>query len=204
MYVQYGCGLCAPPGWRNFDASPMLRLKRLPMFGRFLVGHGRGFPASVEYGDVVRGLPIPNNACHGIYCSHVLEHLSLNDCKRALRESHRILAVGGLFRLVVPDLEQLARGYLGDQSSSAALGFMRATHLGREERPRSTMALIREWLGSTHHLWMWDFKSLRQELIQADFTRIRRAQFCDSVDKNFLQVEDPKRWQYAMGIECSR
>jgi hypothetical protein len=27
-YVQYGCGLLAPQGWINFDASPRLRIER--------------------------------------------------------------------------------------------------------------------------------------------------------------------------------
>ena len=27
IYVQYGCGLCAPKEWVNFDVSPTLRKK---------------------------------------------------------------------------------------------------------------------------------------------------------------------------------
>ncbi|HEX8242224.1 MAG TPA: hypothetical protein VF541_01965 [Longimicrobium sp.] len=33
IHAQYGCGPCAPAGWRNFDASPTLRLQRLPAAG---------------------------------------------------------------------------------------------------------------------------------------------------------------------------
>ena len=41
-YVQYGCGLSAPHEWLNFDASPILRLQKLPLLGQ-LVG-GPKFP----------------------------------------------------------------------------------------------------------------------------------------------------------------
>ena len=33
VYVQYGCGWNAPRGWRNFDASPNLRIDHLPLIG---------------------------------------------------------------------------------------------------------------------------------------------------------------------------
>ena len=32
-FTQFGCGLCAPPRWLNFDASPAMRLQRLPIIG---------------------------------------------------------------------------------------------------------------------------------------------------------------------------
>src|SRR5262245_4439288 len=140
MYAQFGCGLCAPPGWRNFDASPTLRLQRLPIVGRLLAQGNVVFPAEVEYGDIANGLPLPDRSCQGVYCSHVLEHLSLSDLRKAVRETYRILAPGGLFRLVIPDLEYQARAYLGSQSADAAIDFMRGTLLGKEERKRSIKA----------------------------------------------------------------
>ena len=142
--------------------------------------------------------------CQGVYCSHVLEHLALNDLRKALRETYRILAGGGIFRLVVPDLEREARTYLDDESSAAAIGFMRATLLGKEERTRSIKAFLREWLGNSHHLWMWDFKSLREELQEAGFSEIRRAELGDSVDPKFVEVEDAGRWIACLGVECRR
>jgi hypothetical protein len=142
MYVQYGCGLCAPLGWRNFDSSLTLRLQRLPLVGAALTSREVVFPGNVEFGDVIKGLPVRAGECQGVYCEHVLEHLALNDLRKALRETYRILAGGGIFRLVVPDLEREARTYLDDESSAAAIGFMRATLFGKEDRTRSIKALF--------------------------------------------------------------
>jgi|GEM_PF-4523785 len=97
LYVQYGCGLSAPDGWLNFDASPTLRLQRLP-FGlgaaakRFIQPR---FPENVRYGDVTSGLPLQDNCCKYVYCSHILEHLAVEDLRRALKETWRILEPGG-------------------------------------------------------------------------------------------------------------
>lgn len=105
IYVHYGCHHCASPEWLNFDASPTLRLERLPVVGRLVRKNARRFPANVIYGDIVLGLPVSPDSCNGVYCSHVLEHLALEDCRRALLNTHRIMKRGGIFRMVLPDLE---------------------------------------------------------------------------------------------------
>src|SRR5215470_17102171 len=97
-YVQYGCGLCAPAGWLNFDSSPMLRLQRIPLAGRLAANGSVKFPSNVRYGNIVRGLPIEDGTCRAVYCSHVLEHLSLNDFRAALLNTQRLLGKGAVFR----------------------------------------------------------------------------------------------------------
>lgn len=111
-WTQFGCGLCAPPDWLNFDASPSLRLQKLPLIGPLVpTGPFGRFPTNVHYGNIVLGLPIPDNSVELLYCSHVLEHLALNECYKALRNCYRHLKPGGIFRLVVPDLECLVQGF---------------------------------------------------------------------------------------------
>ena len=75
-YVQYGCGLGVASGWENYDASPTLRLERLPLVGRLVHVNQQRFPPGARYGDILRGLPVPKASCAGVYCSHVIEHLA--------------------------------------------------------------------------------------------------------------------------------
>ncbi len=50
-FTQFGCGLCAPPRWLNFDASPAIRLQRLPIIGNLVPSGQFGrFPENVKYG----------------------------------------------------------------------------------------------------------------------------------------------------------
>ena len=116
LYVQYGCGLSAPRNWRNFDNSPTLRFERIPIIGKLYTKNEIRFPENIEYGDIVKGLPIKSESCKGVYCSHVLEHLSLNDFRIALSNTFRIIQPGGYFRLVLPDLEYIARQYIENTS----------------------------------------------------------------------------------------
>lgn len=151
------------------------------------------------YGDVVRGLPIPSGSAQGVYASHVLEHLSLEDFRLALRETFRILAPGGIFRLVVPDLKSRASHYLDLASqgvANASLEFMQETLLGRATTPRSLSSKIRATFGGSAHHWMWDATSMRAELEQVGFCDIRAAGFGDSGDPMFERVEDRERFYW--------
>lgn len=134
LYVQYGCGFCAPRGWKNLDASPTLRFEKLPILGRLYTKNKTRFPKNVEYGDIVKGLPIPAGCCSGIYASHVLEHLALDDFRIALKNTRILLRPGGVFRFVVPNLETLALAYINSDEATAAEQFMRAVSLGSTTR----------------------------------------------------------------------
>lgn len=204
LYVQYGCGRSAPQRWRNYDASPTVRFERLPVIGKLYTKNLERFPENVEYGDIVKGLPLPLDSCTAIYCSHVLEHLALEDFRSALKNTYRILQPGGLFRLVLPDLEYMAQKYLNDASPDASLIFMKETYLGHELRARGFKGLLSLWLGNSRHLWMWDYKSIARELENTGFIKIRKAEFGDSSDSMFIDVEDKNNWENCLGIECRK
>jgi hypothetical protein len=202
LRVQFGCGFHAPAGWRNFDASPTLRFERLPVLGRVYVRNTQRFPRNVEFGDIVRGLPLSHGSCAAIYASHVLEHLSLNDFHSAIAHCFALLAPAGLFRLVVPDLEALATQYLTSTDAAAAKAFMEETSLGVANRTRGVRGLVKLWFGNSSHLWMWDFKALQVELSDAGFVDVRRCAFGDS--PVFRDVEQQERFVNSVAVQCRR
>lgn len=204
QYVQYGSGSYGPPGWMHFDCSPTLRVQRLPFIGRLIRARcTTQFNDNIRYGDIVRGLPVPDKFADAVYCSHTLEHLALNDLRTALRNTYRILKPGGTFRMVLPDLRHIATVYVSNASPDAAIDFMKETRLGAESRVRGFMGLLRSWLGNSEHLWLWDFESLSRELVTAGFKNPRRVYFNDSGVALFNAAERPDRWKDALGIQCT-
>lgn len=90
--LNVGCGRCYHSDWHNID----------------LVAAS----SEVRQYNLCRGLPYPEQSFEGVYHSHVLEHLSPADARSMLTECHRVLRPGGVLRVVVPDLEGIARVYL--------------------------------------------------------------------------------------------
>lgn len=74
---------------------------------------------------------IASNSVEYIYSRHMLEHLSIHDAAKSLREWRRVLMPGGIVHVVVPNLIFHARQLLGlierpgfpDQQAHALAGF---------------------------------------------------------------------------------
>jgi SAM-dependent methyltransferase len=205
-YVQYGCGFTAPDGWLNFDASPTLRFERIPVLGNIYTKNKQRFPANVMYGNIIKGLPVEPDSCDGIYCSHILEHLSLKDFRSSLKNTYHILKPGGIFRCVVPDLKTAAENYLNqwEHDSNASIAFMESVLLGVKEKKKGIIGTLKDAFGNSHHLWMWDQKSLSLELENAGFKNIRLCGYGDCEDINFNSVEEEDRFNQAVAIECKK
>ncbi len=62
--------------------------------------------------DIRQTLPYPDDFFDACYSSHLLEHLKVPEASQFLQECWRILKPGGVIRIVVPDLEKMARIYL--------------------------------------------------------------------------------------------
>jgi predicted SAM-dependent methyltransferase len=77
--------------------------------------------------NLLEGIPLPDNDFDAVYHSHVLEHFSRSGALPFLYECFRVLKPGGILRVVIPDLESIAREYLqwkeqaqaGDRTAAA-------------------------------------------------------------------------------------
>jgi SAM-dependent methyltransferase len=96
-YLNIGCGDSFHLRWENIDIAPL--------------------DPAVKAFDVRKGLPYSDNAFDAVYSSHVLEHLRKYEASFLLKQIHRVLRPGGVFRVAVPDLESIARTYIQELES---------------------------------------------------------------------------------------
>jgi SAM-dependent methyltransferase len=212
IYVQYGSGAQYVPGWISFDASPTLRLQKVPLLGRLLKGHlNCVFDEEIRYGNIVNGLPLTDNSVDVVFCSHILEHLALEDFYTALSHTYRILKSGGIFRIIVPNLRLDIEDYLSAYNSpesggEASISFFRNSCVGKVTRPKSLKSFIVEYLGNSAHLWMWDDKSLKLALSQAGFVEIKLfSQSADDLNDSVLvRPERPHQFERGLALECKK
>jgi predicted SAM-dependent methyltransferase len=176
--INVGCGQTPTKGWMNFDNSLSLRLSKLPFLPEILLRVGLlgknqyqfisfARANSIEYGDVTTGLPLPDRSVDVLYTSHMLEHLDQEEAVNFLREARRILRSGGVIRIAVPDISKQVQKYIKSNDADA---FISATHL-TQPRPRTMMERLRILLvGTRHHQWMYDGKSLSRLLLKQGFS----------------------------------
>ena len=201
-HIYYGASTSAVPGWLNFDASLTVRVQNLPVVGRKLAklsGNSFEFPVFLKYGDIIKGLPVPDASADGVYASHVLEHLSLEDMRTALRNTWRILKPGGVFRLIVPDLRERARRYVArveadPEDAEAAPEFVQDIEMGEARPLGGSLRRLRIALGLGRHQWMWDYPAMARELAAAGFVDIRPSRIGDAQDPRFAEVEQMDRY----------
>jgi Methyltransferase domain len=204
LSVHFGCGIVTPEGWENFDASPTLRLSKIPGLGKLL--KLPSWPARARCGDVVKGLPVPPGSCKRLFSHNMLEHLSLEDAHTTLTNCRRLLAPDGVFRLFIPDMYCHVQTYLSLRESrpaQAAPTFIELMDMGTRKRDRGLKGLLKGWLGNSRHLWMWDEAALAAALEEAGFSRIKRVRYLDSGDPMFdmLEVQHPEWAEYVLGME---
>ncbi len=90
--LNLGCGATFHEDWVNIDFTD----------------HG----GKVLAYDLRLGIPFADASFDVVYHSHVLEHMPKAWGEFFLQECYRVLRPGGLLRVVVPDLENIARAYV--------------------------------------------------------------------------------------------
>lgn len=91
-YLNLGCGTHFHPDWTNIDVKKNV--------------------GGVHACDLKNGIPFPDISFDFVYHSHLLEHFSREEGEKLLLECFRVLRPMGIIRVVVPDLELIARMYL--------------------------------------------------------------------------------------------
>ena len=161
------------------------------------------------FGDVVGGLPIRKGSCKFIFCSHVLEHLSLKDFHVAVNNIYEYLKRGGILRIIVPDLEVSAKEYLSslscqEKAASGADNFMRKTHLGCEKSRRGILLRIREAMANSRHQWLWDRHSLSRALKEHGFSHVKICTYGEWSDSRCSEIEDQGRHIDSICLEARK
>lgn len=67
---------------------------------------------AVQKANLLEKLPVKQETAELVYSSHFIEHIPYSKVKDFLNETLRILKPGGVLRVVLPDLEEMASNYV--------------------------------------------------------------------------------------------
>jgi predicted SAM-dependent methyltransferase len=161
--LHIGCGKHPLDGWVNIDV----------------------YPAPLAM-NVLWGLPFASGSARYIFVSHLLEHLFFpRDVKPFLAELRRVLAPGGVVRIVVPDIEQCIEAYVNNDRNF--FGSRREAWPWWPENPtRLEDFLAYAGAGAEpaylfeSHKYGYDFETLARVLADAGFIDIERSNYMAS------------------------
>jgi predicted SAM-dependent methyltransferase len=153
--LNLGCGGTFHPDWINIDlfsTSPQ-----------------------VTAHDVRKGIPYPDGYFDVVYHSHVLEHMSASQGRLFMREALRVLKPGGTVRVVVPDLERIAKCYLEKLE-----GALQNVPLAAEDYDWMMLELFDQLVRTSFGGEMARYLA-RPHISNRDFVRARMGQEADAV-----------------------
>lgn len=189
--LHLGCGAHVVPGWINIDGSWNARLSNSPAVRalfrliRALPEHARDarHASGILGHDLRKPLPFRDGSVVAIYSCDLLEHLYRTEAQSLLSECRRVLAPGGVIRLIVPDLRAMVEEYLGarelwyppEKRRPTRADLLNERLLFRPASPtRGNLAyrLYRFFTDFHDHKWMYDEESLVTLVAEADFSEV--------------------------------
>lgn len=157
LQLHYGCGADLRSGWVNVDMSP---------------------DADV-YNDARRGLPFADGSAAIVLSEHFVEHLELEDAQAFFAECHRVLRLGGILSVCVPDAGANVLEYAA--GGGALLEHARASgaHGASVTKMDQLNSLFRQ---GGQHRYAWDAPTLCHYLEQAGFDDAAPREFDPELD----------------------
>lgn len=176
LIANFGCG--ADPGANciNIDGSLTVILAKVPVPAKLFGSRVRFVTAVREYKikfGTARWLRFADSSLDAFYTSHTLEHLPRANCETLLARVRVWLKPGGILRVVLPDLKQIAVAYLSGEVNADA--FVLNTLLARPQSLR-----LRLSLGHAQHRWMYDADNFTALLERLKYREIQSSAFGSS------------------------
>ena len=139
-------------------------------------------------------IDLPDESCEIVFCSHVFEHIPHTQLPIVLSEINRVLCVGGVLRVLTPDLAVIAKAYVAkdddffrkakkeDETIRTDLGFG-GMFMNFVVSPGQDTALfnrdLNQFVAGYAHLYSYDYEMLATLLDHVGYIP-RQAKFGES------------------------
>jgi predicted SAM-dependent methyltransferase len=146
-------------------------------------------------GDVLDGLPWPDYHFDIIVAHHSLQMIRFDDLHRALIELRRVLQIGGVLRISVPDAELAMQHYIAGEDV-----FPISEEIERTKQGRFLRYLF--WHGDARSAFT--FESLTDTLNRKGFQNVQRCEFKRTFSKHPEIVDLDSREGESLFVEATR
>jgi predicted SAM-dependent methyltransferase len=146
--------------------------------------------------DITKQLPFKDSSFEGIFTEHCLEHITLTECKYALKEFFRIIKNNAIVRIVVPDGELYFDIYTRKKNGEDI-------YMPYEEGYITPMARVNGIFRNHGHKFIYDFATLKIILEEAGFKNITKTCFNEGSNKDLL-LDSKERELESLYVEAQK
>lgn len=167
-------------GWLNTDIEPMAK--------------------GIVFVDGRKPFPFEDATFNYVFCEHFIEHLERDDGVSCMKEIHRCLKPGGVFRVATPDLSKFLGLFAADLDVAQERyleQFRDLLSLDGITPCRALNLVMHSW----GHRYLYTREELSAALLQAGFSAIRSVEVGESGDEALRNLE---RHQEYCGEEMTR
>lgn len=171
LKLHVGCGTIYLPGWVNIDNNSDSNIERLDL----------------NY-DIRYPLPFPDGSVDFIFNEHFLEHLTVEEGQRVIKEFLRVLTPsrgGGVLRIAMPDLKSTIAAY--NDPDWKEQPDIKRFHLDFIQTRAELLNISFRWWG---HQWLYDWEELERRLREAGGQTIERCAHSESRHPELRNLEN--------------
>lgn len=149
--LNVGCGTDYKDGWVNIDNNSDDNIDKLDLDW-----------------DLRDPLPFDDNSVDYIFNEHFVEHLTVEESRKILKDLRRVLKPGGVLRTAMPDLEWVVNNYLKLSTKDVRKRF----NVDFVETRAEWINISFRWWG---HKWLYDWEELERRMEETGFSNVKRC-----------------------------
>lgn len=163
--LNIGCGTDYKKGWINIDNNSDKNIKQLDLNW-----------------DLRHLLPFPENSVDFIFNEHFIEHLTVEESRKAILDMMRVLKPGGVLRIAMPDLEDVFDLY-GDPNWKKR-PIIKNHSLEFVQTKAEMVNMSFSWWG---HEWIYDWEELVRRFNELGIHNLKR---CKHGKSNYRELKE--------------
>ncbi len=167
--LHLACGTMYKEGWINIDNNSDNNIEKL------------------DYNwDLRFALPFDDNSADFIYNEHFLEHLTVEEGQRAIKDFLRVLKPGGVMRVAMPDLTAMIATYQDSNWKERLAPYFKQYGL---EFIQTRAELLNINFRAWGHKWLYDWEELERRLKEAGGDNIMKMSIYKSSHPELCNLE---------------
>jgi predicted SAM-dependent methyltransferase len=167
VMLNVGCGTDYKKGWINIDNNSDDNIQKLDFNW-----------------DLRNPLPFPENSVDYIFNEHFLEHLTVEEGQKSIRDFMRVLKKGGVMRVAMPDLDEAISLYLDPKWRKRA--FVKRFNMEFVQTNAELLNMSFRWWG---HMWLYNWEELDRRLHEAGCANIKQKKRLKSKHPELSNLE---------------